>query len=213
MVSPCDSILWLSSNSEANRIVADRLTSMGRLVEIRKSAASEPVLQEGCLVLIGLEEINHVLDGRCLRKNGKSHVQEWQQLVPRAVPESESAVGKTTVVPCNSEETSSTQEKKTSSVTEAELQGPLIRQLLETPFWPDGLKPREHYFRTHDDCDGEDHKGVTVLFSDDGDAHIVTPREGCRFRTFAGGGQSPRVRNALIILALAIKADNEEKLF
>ena len=56
---------------------------------------------------------------------------------------------------------------------------------------------------------------ITVIFSEDGDAHIwVNPdikefHTGCRFRTVGGGGQSERVRTALMILAMAIKADNE----
>jgi hypothetical protein len=57
---------------------------------------------------------------------------------------------------------------------------------------------------------------IQVIFSCDGDAWVkVTPDEKqmqqiCRFRTFGGGGESERVRAALMILALAIKADNEE---
>jgi len=84
-----------------------------------------------------------------------------------------------------------------------------IGKILETPFWPKELTPLKKYFRTHDDCAGE-FKGISVKFTEEGDACITTCHEGCRFRTFGGGGRSLRVRNALLILALAIKFDNEQ---
>jgi len=87
----------------------------------------------------------------------------------------------------------------------------LACKLLETPFWPDGIDTRTRYFRTHDDCDGEMHKGISVLFSEDGDSWVRTCPDGCRFRTYGGGGMSLRVRNAMLLLALAIKMDNEER--
>ena len=86
-------------------------------------------------------------------------------------------------------------------------------KILETPFWPDGLEPMKRYFRTQDDCDGDLKEGVAVIFSEDGDAWIETirrPMNTCRFRTYQGGGNSLRVRNALLILAYAIKLDNEK---
>ena len=86
----------------------------------------------------------------------------------------------------------------------------VARKILDTPFWPESIEAREIYFRTHDDCDGDLSKGIQVVFSDDGDAHIRTCMEGCRFRTWGGGGMSLRVRNALLLLALAINMDNEE---
>ena len=89
-----------------------------------------------------------------------------------------------------------------------------IRSVLEQPFWLPDLKPGEHYFRTHDDCEGELQNGIKVIFSEDGDAWVETTSEPfttCRYRMpIIGGGRSPRVRNALLILALAIKLDNED---
>ena len=55
--------------------------------------------------------------------------------------------------------------------------------------------------------------GVSVVFSPDGDAWVTTDPRGCRFRTYAGGGTSLRVRNALLMLAMAIKLDNEKHLW
>jgi hypothetical protein len=84
-------------------------------------------------------------------------------------------------------------------------------EILEAPYWPKDLSSKESYFRTHDDCDGELHKGIAVGFTCDGDAWIYPGREPYRYRMpCVGGGRSPRVRNALLLLALAIKLDNEE---
>lgn len=85
-----------------------------------------------------------------------------------------------------------------------------IEKILLTPFFPQELNAKENYFRTHDDCDGEMYKGISVGFTEDGDAWLNACPEGCRFRTYFGGGRSLRVRNALIVLAMAIKLDNEE---
>ena len=90
-----------------------------------------------------------------------------------------------------------------------------VRRVLETPFWIQGLEKNAMYERLHDDHDGE-HKGtIQVAFSDDGDvwvtADLCFPGQMLRFRTFTGGGLSLRTRNALMILAEAIKRDNEER--
>jgi hypothetical protein len=85
-----------------------------------------------------------------------------------------------------------------------------MRTILETSFWPSQLSPKETYFRTQDDCDGDLSNGMSVTFSEDGDAWIDTFRNCCRFRTHGGGGRSLRVRNALILLAIAIQLDNKE---
>lgn len=61
--------------------------------------------------------------------------------------------------------------------------------------------------------------GISVVFSRDGDAWVgidPDPDENMthtlRFREpTTGGGESPRVRQALMILAMAIKADNEDQ--
>lgn len=91
-----------------------------------------------------------------------------------------------------------------------------MRQLLETPFWPSTLKPGELYQRYEDDSP----LGfLSITFGCDGDGHILVlheqdPKErrfSMRFRMpMTGGGQSPRVRNALLILAEAIRLDNED---
>ena len=88
-----------------------------------------------------------------------------------------------------------------------------IKAFLDQPYWPDGVKCDERYFRTTDDNDGELHYGLSLTFSEDGDAWLNAthpPMESCRFRTLIGGGRSLRVRAALLILALAIDMDNQE---
>lgn len=89
-----------------------------------------------------------------------------------------------------------------------------IRELLETPFWPESLAPRTQYLRY---CDDTRKGGISVVFGDDGDGWIdvyqhIDPDDfngSVRFRMpMTGGGQSPRVRNALLILAEAIRLDN-----
>ncbi len=89
-----------------------------------------------------------------------------------------------------------------------------IKELLESAWWPGEIEVNKNYFRTHDDCDGDTSEGVSLTFSVDGDAHIICTRramQSCRYRIPSiGGGRSPRVRKALLILALAIKLDNED---
>ena len=88
-----------------------------------------------------------------------------------------------------------------------------VRKILETPFWPTTLKTEFRYFRMHDDCDGETRKGIEVIVDQQGDVWVAMPSmgglESCRFRTWGGGGASLRVRNAMLILAEAIRLDNE----
>jgi hypothetical protein len=88
-----------------------------------------------------------------------------------------------------------------------------IKRLLDEPFWPNTLRMGESYFRTHDDCEGDRGQGVIVTVGPDGDVWIstTTRMSTCRFRNFFGGGRSLRVRNALLILAEAIRLDNEER--
>jgi hypothetical protein len=75
------------------------------------------------------------------------------------------------------------------------------------------VNPKETQARFGDD---QRHGAITVLFGGDSDAWLnikSDPDElgtAQRFRTYAGGGRSLRVRKALFLLALAIKADNEE---
>ena len=90
----------------------------------------------------------------------------------------------------------------------------MARKVLETPFCPDGVSFSSNHFRTQDDCDGDYSSGVNVIVGPDGDAWIGATcelGEMCRYRIpVIGGGRSPRVRNALLLLALAIDLDNEE---
>jgi len=90
-----------------------------------------------------------------------------------------------------------------------------IDTLLENDWWPSNIKPTEVYERYQDDTDGEtssDHI-LSLMFTRDGDAWLMLPsaRHSLRFRTYAGGGDSLRVRNALLLLAEAIRRDNEER--
>lgn len=87
--------------------------------------------------------------------------------------------------------------------------------LLEQPFWIQTLKTESVYQRMEDDTSGF----INVCIGKDGDSWItvmneIDPKQSSfsfRFRTpLIGGGESPRVRNALLILAEAIRRDNAE---
>ncbi len=86
-----------------------------------------------------------------------------------------------------------------------------IEKLFDENFeWPNNLKTGL-YERLHDDHDGTGQGHLSVSISPDGDAWIKTNgtiHQYLRFRTHGGGGGSLRVRNALIILAEAIRLDN-----
>ena len=87
-------------------------------------------------------------------------------------------------------------------------------RVLNNPFWIPGLEPRKAYRRLHDDHDGTREGILNVFIGPDGDSHVwIDGPEGVslRFRNLLGGGMSLRVQNALMILALAIKLDNEER--
>lgn len=88
-----------------------------------------------------------------------------------------------------------------------------VRKLLEEPLLLQELEPGILHTRVHDDHDGTKEGSVAVGMAVDGDMHIYTDKafQDLRFRTYAGGGSSPRVHNALRILALAIKLDNKDK--
>jgi hypothetical protein len=89
-----------------------------------------------------------------------------------------------------------------------------IDEILELLPWPKELRAGEPYVRLHDDHDGTYEGELMVYITPDGDAWVSTDgRLGhtLRFRTSAGGGNSPLVRNALVLLALAIKRENERK--
>lgn len=90
-----------------------------------------------------------------------------------------------------------------------------LERFLQTLPWPEILHSNTLYSRVHDDHDGEYKGEIRLTFSPDGDAWVETTgtRLGTplRFRTLFGGTMSPRVRTALVILAFAIKMDNEER--
>ena len=88
-----------------------------------------------------------------------------------------------------------------------------LRAVLEGCYWPEELEAEKYFFRTQDDCDGDLSSGIGVVVDAQGDVWVETVSkslESCRYRMpLIGGGMSPRVRNALVLLALAIKLDNE----
>jgi hypothetical protein len=102
--------------------------------------------------------------------------------------------------------------KNPTAVPAAEVVEKAMDTLLESPFWPVSLSPDMSYARVHDDSDGmrgEDQQ-IAVLIGRDSDAYVMLPgMASLRFREPLGGGLSPRVRNALIVLAEAIRRDNE----
>lgn len=94
----------------------------------------------------------------------------------------------------------------------------VIDRVLDFLDWQEAWKeiqPSQGQVRYEDDSP----RGrLGVIFSGDGDAWIdITPDPGemkgiLRFReSSTGGGESARVRKALMILAMAIKADNESQ--
>lgn len=92
----------------------------------------------------------------------------------------------------------------------------VVRILLEQCFWLPSIKSKDSYLRFEDDSrEGT----IEVSFTPDGDGWIEVlskpdPNEvhwSFRFRMpMMGGGQSPRTRVALMILAEAIRLDNEK---
>lgn len=89
-----------------------------------------------------------------------------------------------------------------------------LNTVIERPYWLHTLGTRETYLRRQDDTDGD--RGPTqdlaVTLGPDGDAWLrAGGGEVLRFRTHAGGGQSLRTRAALLVLAEAIRRDNEER--
>jgi hypothetical protein len=86
-----------------------------------------------------------------------------------------------------------------------------VKALLELePVLPH-LNPFVRYERTQDDCDGDTADTVLVTLDPFGDVYASTTKPGFkRFRAPGGGGNSQRVRRALLILAEAIRLDNEE---
>ncbi len=86
-----------------------------------------------------------------------------------------------------------------------------LKKLLYEQFWLETLDVKCAYSRLHDDHDGTFKGIISVGFDQMGDAWLfVEDQSPLRFRTWEGGGMSLRTRNALVILAEAIRLDNEE---
>ena len=87
------------------------------------------------------------------------------------------------------------------------------RKILETPDCPSGLQTGTFYNRVQDDCDGDLTQQLHVFLAGDGDMHIAISGDtrSLRFRNYFGGGMSLRTHRALMILAEAIRLDNEER--
>lgn len=90
-----------------------------------------------------------------------------------------------------------------------------VQELLENYFWLPTIKTMQVYRRLHDDHNGTNTGEICVMFYPDGDARVWIeggrPTDSLRFRmTGLGGGLSQRTRVALLILAEAIRLDNEE---
>ncbi len=86
-------------------------------------------------------------------------------------------------------------------------------RVLEDPFFIPELETKKNYRRLHDDHDGTFRGSIVVTIGEDSDVWVdidQKERSSLRFRSWFGGGRSLRERNALMILALAIKLDNEK---
>jgi hypothetical protein len=83
--------------------------------------------------------------------------------------------------------------------------------LLNGAYWPKTLEAMTAYSRRHDDTDGlrtvDQYLSVTIGI--DGDPWVHVGATSLRFRTYCGGGKSLNTRNALLLLAEAIRRDNE----
>lgn len=88
----------------------------------------------------------------------------------------------------------------------------LIKRVVEEPYWLPTLNTHAEYRRQHDDHDGEPKGGLMVMIDQMGDIYVATDNHPwLRFRTYGGGGNSLRTRQALMILAEAIRLDNEDQ--
>ena len=89
-----------------------------------------------------------------------------------------------------------------------------VARVLMPNYWLQTLETRIDYTRRHDDTDGKrDHEqDLTVAFGPDGDCWLTAGGgQTLRFRTWAGGGMSLRTRQALMVLAEAIRLDNADR--
>lgn len=88
----------------------------------------------------------------------------------------------------------------------------VLRALMPN-YWLQSLDTMRAYTRRHDDTDGKrDHEqDLTVFIGPDGDCWIEAGGgQMLRFRAMSGGGRSLRTRQALMVLAEAIRLDNDE---
>lgn len=89
--------------------------------------------------------------------------------------------------------------------------------ILEDSYWIETIDIGKLYERRHDDIDGKDDRGqylsLSIDSSGNSDIYIIIHSGKYRILRFQhpiGGGKSERVRKALIILAEAIRRDNEK---
>jgi hypothetical protein len=103
--------------------------------------------------------------------------------------------------------------KRKSKATSELMLKRALNTVLEDYYFPNTLETHVSYSRRQDDTDGElDSKHyIRLMISRDSDAWIIHDDISLRFRAPFGGGSSPRVRNALIVLAEAIRRDNEDR--
>jgi hypothetical protein len=90
----------------------------------------------------------------------------------------------------------------------------VVDALLDSEFWLHTISTGQTYGRNHDDTDGEAGQFISILFDQMGDAYMDKASNypwPLRFRTYEGGGHSLKTRKALLILAEAIRQDNEER--
>ena len=87
-----------------------------------------------------------------------------------------------------------------------------VERLLEDDFRIPTIYADKSYIRVQDDNDGDrsEINQLQIYIAQDADVHVILPRsfDSLRFRTSLGGGNSLRVRNALLLVAEAIRRDN-----
>jgi len=87
-----------------------------------------------------------------------------------------------------------------------------IDKVLNSAFWPENLNANQCLSIQHDDTDGEDDGNLYISIDVMGDVYIsIDESKPLRFRSYFGGGKSLKVRNALVLLAEAIRQENNEK--
>lgn len=84
-----------------------------------------------------------------------------------------------------------------------------VHRVLNGTFWPETLAAGQSYSIQADDQDGTTNRGwLRVTIGSNGDVAINLDRKGCGFRfPGSGGGNHPRVRNAGLVMAEAIRLD------